>query len=250
MKIVALIPAKSVSQRLSGKNIKQFNGHPLLAYAIRSAIDANIFTDVFCTSDSQEYLDIAYKYDADKIKRPDDYTSKVHQDIDWVLHALKIINSNRMPLGLGYMPDAICILRPTSLFRTSTTIRRAFDVFKNLQYCDSIRAMQKCSQHPDKMWQFGSELVDNAKKDVMIPLSGHPDLHNRPYQQLRPVYIQNACIEIIWTDSLYKNGTTSGKLVKPFFTLGYEGYDINNINDWTIAELLQREGIAKCQTIK
>ena len=42
-RIIALIPARAGSERIKHKNIKNFFSHPLLAYAIQSAIKSKIF---------------------------------------------------------------------------------------------------------------------------------------------------------------------------------------------------------------
>ena len=63
-KAVALIPARSGSKRVPNKNIKLINGHPLLAYSIKSALDSNVFDEVICATDSEEYAKIANYYGA------------------------------------------------------------------------------------------------------------------------------------------------------------------------------------------
>ncbi len=49
---IALIPARSGSKRIKDKNTLRLNGHPLMAYTIRSAIDSKIFDRVICVTDS------------------------------------------------------------------------------------------------------------------------------------------------------------------------------------------------------
>ena len=43
---VALIPARQGSKRVPGKNVRVLNGHPMLAYAIASALDSGVFAKV------------------------------------------------------------------------------------------------------------------------------------------------------------------------------------------------------------
>ncbi len=61
---VALIPARSGSKRVPDKNIKVLNGHPLLAYTIRAAVESGVFDAVICATDSEKYADIARYYGA------------------------------------------------------------------------------------------------------------------------------------------------------------------------------------------
>ena len=45
---VALIPARSGSKRIKNKNVRRLDGHPLMAYTIKAAIDSGIFDAVIC----------------------------------------------------------------------------------------------------------------------------------------------------------------------------------------------------------
>ena len=58
--IVALIPARSGSQRVQHKNIRSLGGHPVMAYTIAAAIQSRIFSAVIISTDS-ELLDLATK---------------------------------------------------------------------------------------------------------------------------------------------------------------------------------------------
>ena len=62
--IVALIPARSGSKRIAHKNVRLLNGRPLLAYAIAAARASGIFSEVYVSTDSEEYADIAGAYGA------------------------------------------------------------------------------------------------------------------------------------------------------------------------------------------
>ena len=52
--ILGLIPARAGSKRVPHKNVRPLAGHPMLAYAIRSAIDSGVFDAVICATDSED----------------------------------------------------------------------------------------------------------------------------------------------------------------------------------------------------
>jgi CMP-N,N'-diacetyllegionaminic acid synthase len=56
--VVALIPARAGSKRVTGKNIRPLAGHPLIAYTIASALQSGVFADVVVSTDSSEYARI------------------------------------------------------------------------------------------------------------------------------------------------------------------------------------------------
>ena len=57
IKICALILARGGSKRLPNKNIKSFNGKPLISWTVISAINSNRFDKVYCYSDDSKILD-------------------------------------------------------------------------------------------------------------------------------------------------------------------------------------------------
>jgi len=74
--------------------------------------------------------------------------------------------------------------------------------------------------------------------------------HSTPYQGLPEIYIQNASLEIAWTRVVFEGRTISGEVVMPFFTEGYEGFDVNHLYDWQLAEELVRTGQARLPEIE
>ena len=61
-KIVALIPARSKSERLKNKNILKVGKYPLLAIPILAAVKSKIFDKIIVSTDSKKYARIAKKY--------------------------------------------------------------------------------------------------------------------------------------------------------------------------------------------
>jgi len=65
MKRLAIIPARSGSKRLPGKNIKEFCGKPMLSYGITAALESGLFDTVMVSTDSETIAEIARKYGAE-----------------------------------------------------------------------------------------------------------------------------------------------------------------------------------------
>ena len=150
--------------------------------------------------------------------------------------------------------DAFSLLRPTSPFRSAATIRRAWDQFLAAEGADSLRAVEKCAQHPGKMW-----VVQGARMVPLLPPGARGALgdvgptsspwHSTPYQALPAVYVQNASLEMAWTRVVLEGGTIAGDVLAPFFTEGYEGFDINDPTDWMVAERLLADGAARLPAV-
>jgi len=238
---IALIPARSGSKRVPEKNIRPLASHPLIAYSITAARESGIFSDVVVSTDSQYYADISQYYGATvPFIRPIEYSGDLSPDIDWVAFTLKKLKEE----GKEY--DCFSIIRPTSPFRSSKTIQRAWNVFVSEEGIDSLRAIEKCSQHPGKMW-----VVRGKRMFPLLPFGSEKQpWHSSPTQSLPHIYIQNASLEIAWTSVAFEKGSIAGEIIVPFFTEGYEGFDVNFPYDWQIAEELIRTGQANLPVIQ
>ena len=130
--------------------------------------------------------------------------------------------------------DLISILRPTSPLRLDTTIRSAFKKFLASKNYDSLRAIEKCNQHPGKMWVNNNNMLFPL---IPFKLDGVP-WHSSQYSSLPEIYVQNASLEICWTKTILDMDSISGTKIMPFITSNYEGFDINNEEDFILAEAL------------
>jgi len=239
--IIALVPARSGSKRVPGKNIQPLAGHPLIAYTICAAKQSGIFASIFVSTDSMEYADMAKQYGAEvPFLRPAEISGDLSLDIEWVdftLHKLK-------EMGREY--DCFSILRPTSPFRLPTTIQRAWKEFLAEEGVDSLRAVEKCREHPGKMW-----VVRGKRMMPLLPFGPKEQpWHSTPYQALPEVYSQNASLEIAWSRVVFNGRTIAGEVVIPFFTEGYEGFDVNRPGDWELAERLAASGEAQLPKVE
>ena len=235
---VALVPARSGSQRVPGKNVLPLAGHPLIAYSIAGAQESGIFDAVVVSTDSEEIAEIARRYGAAVPGlRPAEMSTATSFDIEWVVHVMRDRDE-----------EIFGILRPTSPFRTGDTIRRAYDRLVELgDRADSIRAVEPARQHPGKMWTLDGDLIE--------PLLPQPEaetpLHSRQYQALPKVYAQNSSLELAWSRVLDDPvPTISGRRIAPFFTEAAEGFSIDYPQDVELAERMLARGEAELPPIR
>jgi CMP-N,N'-diacetyllegionaminic acid synthase len=234
MKIVGLIPARGGSKRLPGKNLRPLAGLPLIAHTIRPALESGIFSSVIVSTDEESTAETARRFGAEvPFLRPPELAGDRSPDIEWILHALGYL------AGHGSQFDAFAILRPTSPFRTPATFQRAWETFISFPGADSLRAVEACRQHPGKMWT----LTDGLLKPLLDDGGANPPWHSSATQSLPPVYAQNASLEIAWTRVPLETGTIAGRVIAAFLTKDFEGFDINNPEDFLLAEALVQNGL-------
>ena len=237
---VALIGARSGSERVPGKNVRRLAGHPLLAYAIETARQAAVFERIVVSTESEEIAKVARWYGADvPFFRPDEYATATSPDIEWIAWTLP---------RLGERYDLFAIVRATNPFRGPDVIRRGLEQLLATPEADSIRAVERVKQHPGKMWEL---TIDGR---TMMPLldQSHLDVawHAGQYQALPPVYVQNSALEIAWTRVVEGTGTREGRVLAPFLTDGYDGLNIDDEDDFTLAETLVAGGRATLPAVE
>jgi N-acylneuraminate cytidylyltransferase len=197
------------------KNIKPLRGHPMLAYTIRAAIDSGVFAAVVCSTDSEQYAEVARHYGAEvPLLRPADISGDKSPDIEWVLWTFSTLKQQ----GRSY--DAFSILRPTNPFRLPATIVRAWETFVGDPHADSLRAIEK-----------GKRILP-----VMPFANGDTPWHSSQYAALPEIYVQNASLEIAWSRVALETKSIAGEAIVPFVSQGLEGFDINDPEDWLLAE--------------
>lgn len=228
MNLIALIPARAGSKRIPNKNIKLLGGHPLIAYAVQSALDSDIFDDIFVSSDSDRICEIAIHYGARFIKRPSEFATDTSPDSEWIEHAFDVMAD----CG-AVIPPYYCILRPTNPFRTAAMINRAWNEW---DHTSIMKAIEPVKQHPYKMWghwwgKYIEPLFD-LKNNV----------HLNPTQTLGKFHVQNGSLE-------FRPITKFSGYYQPFITQDYEGFDLNTIEDWILAEALIEKGYAELPKI-
>ncbi len=238
--MIALIPARAGSKRVPNKNVRVLGDHPVLAYTIAAAVQSGVFDAVVVSTDSERFADVARYYGAEvPFLRPAEYAGDRSPDVEWIEYTLGRLREQ----GRDY--DCFSILRPTSPFRKPETIQRAWQQFRSQVGVDSLRAVEKCKQHPGKMW-----IVRGQRMVPLLPFGpAEQPWHSSQYPSLPEVYVQNASLEIAWTRVILDGRTIAGSVVMPFLTEGDEGYDVNDQQDWFYAEHLLRTGGATLPSV-
>ena len=231
---VAFVPARSGSERVPHKNVRPLAGHPLLAYAIATALESGRFERVVVSTDSEEIADVARWYGADvPFLRPAELATATSPDIEWLAYTLERLDERY---------ELFALIRATNPFRGPDVVRRGLEQLLATPEADSVRAVELVKQHPGKMWLLSgdsrtmSPLLDQSELDVAW--------HAGQYQALPPVYSQNSALEIAWTRVVTETGTREGSVLAPFLTQGLEGFNVDDEDDWGQAARLVASGEA------
>lgn len=118
MNIIAFIFARGNSKGLPGKNILNFDGKPLIAWAIEHALAVPAIDRVIVSTDSEEIKNVAISYGAEvPFKRPAELASD--ESPEWLSwrHALSYVREST-----GTIPDVMVSVPATAPLRISSDI--------------------------------------------------------------------------------------------------------------------------------
>jgi CMP-N,N'-diacetyllegionaminic acid synthase len=238
---VALVPARAGSLRVPGKNVRVLSGHPLMAYSIAGAFESGVFDAVVVSTDSPDVADIGRHYGAEVPElRPAELATSTSPDIAWVRHMLGVL------ADAGREYELFSIVRPTSPCRSAATIRRAFDeLVAQGDEADSIRAVERCRQHPAKMWTLDGDFI----RPLLSQPSGEVPLHSRQFQALPEVFVQDSSLEIAWSRVTADGLDIAGPRVLGLVSEGWDGFSIDYPDDWERVEAAIAAGEAKLPAI-
>lgn len=219
MKILGFIPARGGSKGLPGKNKKMMLGKPLIAHTIETALLSNL-TDIVVSSDDDDILEIAKKYNVKVIKRPDKLSGDLAPTLPVMTHAVQTVEGNY---------DAVMTLQVTSPLRTVKHINEAIELFSQDGEADSLVSVIKI---PHKFTDASIMLLDGK---YIKPIDSEKLVLRR---QEKPTYwARNGAVIYITRINKVGEYIFGGKII-PYEMNKMESIDIDDIEDWQMAEAI------------
>ena len=223
---VAIIPARGGSKRIPRKNIKEFNGKPIIAWAILAAQKSGLFDYIIVSTDDDEIKSVSEKYGAIvPFIRPadisDDYTPTVHV----ISHAIKEID--RLYQHVEYA----CCIYPCSPLLLSSDMVRALNMLEST----GTDFVYPVVEYPHPIFRSMRQ-SENGKMEFIYPkheLTRTQDLE-RVFHDAGQFYWGRA---EAWRE-LKKMHTDGLGMEIP----SYRVVDIDTEDDWKRAELLSQSG--------
>lgn len=271
MRNLAIIPARSGSKGVPNKNIKKLGGVPLLWWTIEAAIFAGtsefrfisnpdvpaqldekqisfnpIFDAVIVTTNSEEIIESVYKYplfkqtDILRIHRRNEKLAMDHVQTDEVL--LDVLRDLELK---GEHYDNVCLLQPTSPFRTYQQITESYEYFRQAKTNPVKRANCLISgtivlNDIDGYHWFGN----NEMATMVEPMGHNPTFRmGRQWESPLPNYLYKENGAIYWFDA-EQFSLRRFYRIAPFaiYPMNEESsLDINTMEDWEKAESIVNE---------
>ena len=222
---ICIIPARGGSKRIPKKNIKIFNGKPIIAYSIEAAIDSKCFDQVIVSTDDKEIAEIAKQYGANvpflrSKELSDDITGTMDVTNNAINWYIKNITKN---------PAYVCCLYATASLLTSDILRQAYQQLlnSNKDYCFSVTTFPFPIQRALRI------------KDDNITMFQPKYLMTRS-QDLEEAYHDAG--QFYWgkTEAFLNKLSMFSHNAKPFILPRYLVQDIDTLEDWQMAEYMHQ----------
>ncbi len=221
MRTLVIIPARGGSKGIPRKNIKPFNGKPLIYYTIDSARAICADEDICVSTDDDEIIHVVEQYGLKvPFKRPDELATDTAGTYEVLLHALDFYEKK------GKRYDVVVLLQNTSPFRKAEQVKEALKLYR--KDVDMVVSVKECAANP-----YYCVFEENQEGFLKI-CKGDGNIFRRQdapkvYEYNGAIYIMNA--EVLKTTHMHK----MQKRVK-YVMDELSSFDLDTMWDWKIAE--------------
>lgn len=223
---LAIITARSGSKGLKDKNIKPLKGKPLLAYSIEAARKSGLFEEVYVSTDSEKYAEIAKEYGADvPFLREKENANDTASSLDTVQEALNKYKE------MGREFDTVCLLQPTSPLRQPEDICAGYELLQK-KNARAVIGVTETDHSP--LWC--GVLPENGNLENFIS----KETLAKPRQQLPTYYRINGALYIFQRESFSPKMNLYEADCFAYVMPKERSIDIDDEMDFQMAEFLMK----------
>jgi phosphoglycerate dehydrogenase-like enzyme/CMP-N-acetylneuraminic acid synthetase len=240
-KILAVIQARSGSKGIPKKNIYPINGHPLMTYSIAAAIKSELITEIYVSTDSEEFAQVAREYGAKApFLRPDHLSGDKVTSVDslhWAVEEIEKIENTTY--------DYVVELPAVSPLRDHDDIDQALTKLIETGADSIISMCDTGEKHPIRLKKIIDDQILDFTEEYPEPAAGSRR------QDLKPIsYIRNGAIYSMTRDCLIKEHSRHGKDSRPFTMAPERSVNIDEVMDLMIAEAMMKKGFCNNLPVK
>ena len=217
-KIVALLPMKANSERVKGKNFKILKDKPLFLWILDTLLSISLIDKIVINTDARIILEENGFFSNERLIIRDRKSELVGDFVS--MNSVISDDINNIDSEIFLMTHT------TNPFLSKKSIMNALDLFqieKSLNGIDSLFTVNK----------FQTRFYTKDCK----PINHDPNNLIRT-QDLEPWYEENSNLYIFSKESFNSTNARIGKKPIIFETPRFESFDIDNQDDWVLAELV------------
>jgi pseudaminic acid cytidylyltransferase len=234
MKTYALLPARGGSKRIPRKNIKIFNGKPLIHWTLMNLIRYEMFDEIIVSTDDQETADLCKAFNIRVLgNRP----ANLSDDLTSILPVITyVLNNDLNPVD---SKDHVVCIYPSAVLLEKSDLTKAKELFMKIKDRFIIAATEY--SHPIQR----SFRIDQDKSLIL----SDPKFSQHRTQDLESYYHDAG--QFVWGDKKLWNSSNSILVNSAAIAIPNSRIqDIDTPEDWKIAEIMHRTGLAYLHTKK
>ena len=217
-KVVALVPIKDHSERVQGKNFREFCGRPLYQHIVQTLDQTYAVDEILINTDSHRALLEAPKLSPKVrvLERP----TELRGDL---------VSMNKIIAYDITQTDAEVFLQThaTNPLLRAATIAHALKAFVEDEECDSLFTV---NEYHSRFYFSGGKPVNHDPENLIRT------------QDLPPLYEENSCLYVFTKESFAQRNRRVGIKPKLHVTPSIESVDIDDELTFRLAELLALYG--------
>lgn len=224
MKPLIIIPARGGSKGIPKKNIRLFNGKPLIYYTIEAARELFEDSHICVSTDDEEIRNCVQETGLlVPFLRPAYLASDNSGTYEVLIHAIKYYEEK------DFYPDVVILLQPTSPLRSAAHIKDALKIFTS--DLDMVVSVRESKSNPYSVFIEG----ENETLTRFLP-------NNFTRRQDLPKILEfNGAIYIINVNVLKKKPLSEFTVMKKYLMDFASSIDIDDELDWSLAEMLSKK---------
>ena len=232
MRVLGVIPARGGSKGVPRKNIKLLGGKPLIWYTLKSAKESKFLSECLVSTEDKEIKETAIGLGAEvPFLRPKELALDTASTLPVLTHALSEMEHQ------GKYFDAVCILQPTSPFRSPGFIDKCIEKFIQTK-ADTLISVKKVPDHYNPHWVF-----EETEKDRFKISTGEKQIIPRR-QQLPNTFYRDGMVYLVKSDLILRENTLFGSKISAYPTQG-DSINIDTMEDWRLAEAFLKTNMQK-----
>lgn len=219
-RIIALLPMKANSERVKGKNFREFCGKPLFKWILDSLLEVTEIDQVIINTDAGHILAELGVVDSDRVS--------IRQRKDALCGDLVSMNLILADDIANTSSDIYLMTHTTNPLVSATTIRRVIKAYLEQRKNGSVDSLFTVNKIQTRFYRKDGSAV-NHDPDNLIRT-----------QDLEPWYEENSNIYLFTDESFKKTGARIGKSAMMYEVPQFESIDIDTPEDWDFAIIAAR----------
>jgi len=226
--VLAIVPARSGSKGVPGKNVRLLAGRTLLDYTAEAARQSGVVDRMVLSTDAEDVAEAGRLAGLEvPFMRPPELARDDTPMLPVLQHAIEMLS------GAGWVPEFVVLLQPTSPLRRPEHVRRALTLL-TASGADSVVTVVEVPKH------FSPDYVMRIENGALRPFLPEGAGVTRR-QDVRPAYSRDGTVYAFRRDTVSRYNSIYGPDCRPLIIDADESLSIDTPRDWSDAERILAE---------